>query len=762
MVRAVHRRREERAAGQTVALVLAALLVAGCLDTSMPKAPGKDVPAVADVDSMGNDDGAVEIGGGCDGACGIPGCDVPGCPSEDVCAGEGPCCTPEAGKQCFGDAVHWVDSCGGKGEEIVVCKNGCDGGQCKDCTPDCAGKECGPDNCGGECGQCDDGHACTADSCNSGQCKALLTAGCLIGSACVDEDALDSGNPCRACKPAVGKEEWTTLEDGTPCGDFSVCQGGKCGCSFDACGAGCCDDGQVCHGGECCTPDCIGKDCGDDGCGGSCGECQGLQVCQEGKCACEFAACGQACCPKGEVCAGAKCCLPKCEGKQCGSDGCGGECGSCAPGQVCIQGVCPEEGKECFDGNEVPWDGCTDGMLSEFVVPEEDDGDQDAASAVFLPDGAFVVAWRDAGKEPGLGDVVLRRFSSDGTSGGTAAGNAALTSGTQTDPRLATLVDGNLVLVWESCPPAGQPAIAEDGSGCGVFARRFGAGLTPLQKETKVNTTTTDQQRNPAVAPLPGGKFIVVWESCPPPAQPDAGQDGSGCGIFGQLFTVDGQPSLGEFVVPVYTTSEQFAPSVASLADGGFVVVWQGAGEGDSAGVFGRVYTSEGVAGAKQFTLSDKVSNTQEGPVVTRTAGGFVAAWESWGQDGDGYGVFGQLFAANGAKLGAEMIWSQTTSGNQRFPRLTGIPDGICAGWSDWGLDGDGGCVVIRSFDAAAKPTGKEIVANEFSPGDQMLSCLAAGPDGTVLVVWSGQGQASSGSGVFARRFSPDGKGLYH
>jgi hypothetical protein len=34
-----------------------------------------------------------------------------------------------------------------------------------------------------------------------------------------------------------------------------------------------------------CTPDCAGKECGDDGCGGSCGMCAEGESCQDGQCA---------------------------------------------------------------------------------------------------------------------------------------------------------------------------------------------------------------------------------------------------------------------------------------------------------------------------------------------------------------------------------------------------------------------------------------------------------------------------------------------
>ncbi len=52
------------------------------------------------------------------------------------------------------------------------------------------------------------------------------------------------------------------------------------------CGLDCCEPGQVCKDGvACCTPDCDGKECGSDGCGGTCGQCEGDETCSAaGKC----------------------------------------------------------------------------------------------------------------------------------------------------------------------------------------------------------------------------------------------------------------------------------------------------------------------------------------------------------------------------------------------------------------------------------------------------------------------------------------------
>lgn len=68
-----------------------------------------------------------------------------------------------------------------------------------------------------------------------------------------------------------------------------------------------------------CEPDCYGKNCGQDGCGGYCGGAQ------------QYGAC-----PLGTTCdADQTCCKPNCGSRNCGSDGCNGTCGTCGPNTQC-------------------------------------------------------------------------------------------------------------------------------------------------------------------------------------------------------------------------------------------------------------------------------------------------------------------------------------------------------------------------------------------------------------------------------------------
>ena len=120
-----------------------------------------------------------------------------------------------------------------------------------------------------------------------------------------------------------------------------------------------CPVGVDCAAGQCdfCTPDCRALECGDDGCGGSCGECDTSDSCVDGLCACAHecddvacgpGACGGSCgeCADDEECSEGACvCAPTCASaaQPCGDDGCGGSCGECGPLSGCIDGECVDD-----------------------------------------------------------------------------------------------------------------------------------------------------------------------------------------------------------------------------------------------------------------------------------------------------------------------------------------------------------------------------------------------------------------------------------
>ena len=80
----------------------------------------------------------------------------------------------------------------------------------------------------------------------------------------------------------------------------------------------------------------------------------------------------------------------------------------------------------------------------------------------------------------------------------------------------------------------------------------------------RLKTRIVGPQERPAVAILSDDGFVVTWTS--------ADQDGSGVGIYGRRFYGTGSRVGAEFRVNSCTANDQRQPAVSSLADGGFVV----------------------------------------------------------------------------------------------------------------------------------------------------------------------------------------------
>lgn len=163
------------------------------------------------------------------------------------------------------------------------------------------------------------------------------------------------------------------------------CAGLLCCYGAVSCNDGCCLGlaNQCNPQGNCCAPNCVQRECGDDGCGagGTCGTCPSGQTCSadgqcQGSCVpqcrgrqCGPDGCGGTCgtCPTGSTCndsSGQCLCTPDCTGKRCGSNGCGGSCGACRSGQVCTAaGYCTGPCQNTQDCRGEPGvDTCCDGL----------------------------------------------------------------------------------------------------------------------------------------------------------------------------------------------------------------------------------------------------------------------------------------------------------------------------------------------------------------------------------------------------------------
>ena len=330
--------------------------------------------------------------------CDLPGAQVFGCADGEtcvagVCSGGGT--TTPTDWTCYpsyyGDGEYCDCECGVPDPDCDLADAqvfGCDAGQTCDAEGHCAGATTNT------CGDVTYEGCCNNDTlsyCDNGELVTVVCGDVQPGAVCGWYAGDDTYDPGYNCGPA-------TLVDvnGDPSGTFPM-----------SCTATC-------------TPDCTGKACGDDGCGGTCGTCGADEGCDaNGQC---FNHCGavtyEGCCtgatlsyclygeieqmdcaaetdtnvcgwytgdadypagyycgpettstgdplidPAGDpsgvfplTCEGA--CVPACTNLECGDDGCGGVCGTCAAGETCTDGLCVGACQPQCAGKECGDDGC--------------------------------------------------------------------------------------------------------------------------------------------------------------------------------------------------------------------------------------------------------------------------------------------------------------------------------------------------------------------------------------------------------------------
>jgi hypothetical protein len=224
------------------------------------------------------------------------------------------------------------------------------------CVPSCQMKICGDDGCGGSCGTCNANEACTNGRCvtqcapeaDVAFCQRLgKNCGAVTGNdncgqsrtamcgACASPQTCQADNLCR-CIPESDAAFCTRL--GKNCGLLSAPD--SCGLPRTAmCGS--CTAPQSCNGAGVpnvcgCSPQCQGKVCGDDGCGGTCGACPANSTCAADRASCS---CNMNFLPTADL------------------SGCaavGLSCASSEPREFCVGGrfwvVCdPQWGRQAFD-----------------------------------------------------------------------------------------------------------------------------------------------------------------------------------------------------------------------------------------------------------------------------------------------------------------------------------------------------------------------------------------------------------------------------
>jgi parallel beta-helix repeat protein len=315
----------------------------------------------------------------------------------------------------------------------------------------------------------------------------------------------------------------------------------------------------------------------------------------------------------------------------------------------------------------------------------------------------------------------------------------------QPDPTITTLTDGRYVVAWQS--------MYQDGQDAGIVARIYNSNGQPLGGEFLVNTTRKDFQDTPAITALADGGFVITWQSR------DFG--GTEYDIFAQRYNANGSAVGSEFRVNSYLKGFQTKSDVTALKNGGFVVTWQSEGQdGSEEGVYAQRYDSNGIRIGGEFKVNTVTTNFQNDPAITTlNDGSFVITWQSNGQDGDSYGIYGQRYDSNGSTLGGQFLLNNRTVGSQNRPDITALDNGgFVATWNSSSQDGSEYGIIARVFNSSASPVGNEFQVNTFSSDNQIKPAIADLSDGGFVITWRSLGQNANDFGVYGQKYNASGQ----
>ncbi len=321
-------------------------------------------------------------------------------------------------------------------------------------------------------------------------------------------------------------------------------------------------------------------------------------------------------------------------------------------------------------------------------------GEQRFPALLPEPDGGFLVLW--AGYDDGepFWKVSGRRLDTKGAAHGKELRIGAYTAAHGHRPAVARLPDGGFLVVWQ--------AVDDDSDDSDdIFARRWSAEWQSGGEPFQVNARPLTAWSFPAAAVAADGSFVVVWHS-----KNSAGSDQGSLSIQARRFASDATPRGDDFQVNVFSPSYQQYPAVAAVPSegtSGFVVVWESDGSAGSdtsnLSIHGRRFAADGTPLAGELQVNGFTTGSQRLPgVAVAQDGRFVVAWESQGSAGDdtsGRSIQGQLFAAAGDKLGGQFQVNATTAGGQHYPAVAfGGDGGFVVAWDS---EDSSGSYVLRA-----------------------------------------------------------------
>ncbi len=359
----------------------------------------------------------------------------------------------------------------------------------------------------------------------------------------------------------------------------------------------------------------------------------------------------------------------------------------------------------------------------EYPLLGNIDGHQSNPHVAVDSDGGFVV-WQNAAQSNGE-RILVQRLNSDYVGEGVVQQVSQGAAGSNdVNPRAAMRSDGGGAIVWEAGPRGNSD----------VYVRFIDSRGNFTTGAIMANSYASSIQRDASIATLENGGVVVVWES--------VGQDGSGEGIYGQRFNAQGIRVGSEFLVNQSTAENQSDPSVTALNGGKFVVGWLSQsqnGRNSSGGanlrsnVMGRLYDGSGAAVGNEYRLNDGDVLAADPQLATRPDGGFLLTWVQKDETNtrNSSDVYIKTFDNNGLPAVQAVRHNTYLTGRQSTPEVAMVGSDALVTWASSGQDAGGLGVQGRMLSG-----GTEFQINSQGQLNQSMPTIGSDGTGKYIAVW--------------------------
>jgi len=443
---------------------------------------------------------------------------------------------------------------------------------------------------------------------------------------------------------------------------------------------------------------------------------------------------------------------------------------------------------ECDDGNDIPWDGCTDGKITEFAMGNGPAGqNMSFLDAAAVAGGGLALTWTQNAQSDGCDetDIYVRVFDAAGSPVTEAVELDDYEDGWSIGSRATALDELHALVAWTSypdypltdwCDPVGP-----DGDKAGVFARAVDLLTGEVGPEWQVNQDGQDWQEAEAAVASTGSSAWVVWREWYTLATSDddyavrlIGREVSSEGPEPGTFQIDGgcgiqmKDALGFYGAPDSTA--------AVLSDANVAVVWltnvttvHGCEENSDCGALlvGRVFLPDGTPVTEEFLIPTPngacVYPGYWGGTTALADGGLAVVYTGYHAPTSQDHVYLASVGPLGEPTGT-IVQVDSADSIPLFPLVASLAGGNCGvAWNDYYQGSGYPTVMHRIHMSDGAFVGPESPVVSCPPEECFVGTheLIALDSGELMVLWIAWGSGGVDS-IYAQRFGPDGKKRYH